>query len=221
MRRDGGPELVIRGEHPWLVSRQQGHPWPLPPRAVGAQAKVWLDRHASLRLADAGASAAAARGRRAGPRTQAVTARRRRWPPAAWTCGRTRNPLRLVSPRPSRFRPAATFPATISPIQSTTPAAIFTPPGSQPTSRRSLPLCSQPCRLTPNPGAGPFLLGSPRTPGGATPWISSTRVFWEAHEVWEGFWNALGSTTPEVLHDAVPNRKARSQTADGSCALNE
>jgi hypothetical protein len=45
----------------WLVSRQQGHPWPLPPRAVGAKAKVWLDRHASLRLADAGASAAAGR----------------------------------------------------------------------------------------------------------------------------------------------------------------
>jgi hypothetical protein len=58
---DGGPELVIRGEHPWLALRRQGHPWPLPPLAVGAKAEVWLDRHASLRLADAGASAAAAR----------------------------------------------------------------------------------------------------------------------------------------------------------------
>ena len=57
--RDGGPDLVIRGEQPWLASRQQGHPWPLPPGAVGAKADVWLDRHASLRLAGARASAAA------------------------------------------------------------------------------------------------------------------------------------------------------------------
>jgi len=42
--RDGFPQPMIRGEHPWLASRQQGHPWPLPPRAVGAKAEVWLDR---------------------------------------------------------------------------------------------------------------------------------------------------------------------------------
>jgi hypothetical protein len=88
MRRDGGPELVIRGEHPWLALRRQGHPWPLPPLAVGAKAEVWLDRHASLRLADAGASAAAARGQRAGRGTQMGKARRRRWRPAVWTYAR-------------------------------------------------------------------------------------------------------------------------------------
>ena len=28
---------------------------------------------------------------------------------------------------------------------------------------------------------------------------SLARVFyWEAHEVWEGFWNTLGRTTPEA-----------------------
>ena len=38
--RHGTPELVIQRKHPWLASRWQGHPWPLPPRAVGAKAKV-------------------------------------------------------------------------------------------------------------------------------------------------------------------------------------
>ena len=70
-RRDGGPELVIRGEHPWLVSnrrampvlprrrdqirepfelafRRQGPPRPLPPWAVAAKAKVWLDRRTGI-----------------------------------------------------------------------------------------------------------------------------------------------------------------------------
>jgi hypothetical protein len=70
-RRDGGPELVTRGEHPWLALRRQDHPWPLPPLAVGAKAEVWLDRHASLRLADAGVSAVAARDRPAVPRSPA------------------------------------------------------------------------------------------------------------------------------------------------------
>ena len=84
-RRDGGPELVIRGEHPWLALRRQGHPWPLPPLAVGAKAEVWLDRHASLRLADAGASTAAGRDRRAGRGTQTARGRRRRSPQATWT----------------------------------------------------------------------------------------------------------------------------------------
>jgi len=82
---DGRPELVIRGEHSGLALRRQGHPWPPPPLAVGAKAEVWLDRHASLRLADAGASAAAARGQRAGRGTQMGKARRRRWRPAVWT----------------------------------------------------------------------------------------------------------------------------------------
>ena len=37
--RDGGPELVIRGEDAWLATRRQGHPWLLPSRAVGAKAR--------------------------------------------------------------------------------------------------------------------------------------------------------------------------------------
>ena len=82
------PQLVIRRKHPWLALRRQGHPWPLPPLAVGAKAEVWLDRHASLRPADAGVFAAAARGRRAGRGTQIGRARRRRWRPAGWTSAR-------------------------------------------------------------------------------------------------------------------------------------
>ncbi len=63
-RCDSVSQPVIRREHAWLALRRQGHPWPLPPWAVEAKAEVWLDRHASLLLADAGASAAAASSRR-------------------------------------------------------------------------------------------------------------------------------------------------------------
>jgi hypothetical protein len=53
----------------------------------------------TLRDTDAGASAAAGRDRRGGPKTQTARVRRRHWPPAAWTCGRGRA-------RP-RWRPCA------------------------------------------------------------------------------------------------------------------
>jgi hypothetical protein len=61
-RRDGPPELVVgrkgavvampvlprrRDEVRHAIEltfRRQGHPWPLPPWAVAAKAKVWLDR---------------------------------------------------------------------------------------------------------------------------------------------------------------------------------
>jgi hypothetical protein len=31
-----------------LTFRRQGHPWPLPPWAVAAKAKVWLDRRTGI-----------------------------------------------------------------------------------------------------------------------------------------------------------------------------
>jgi hypothetical protein len=44
---DVGQFVGMSPPHPWLALRRQGHPWPLPPLAVGAKAEVWLDRHAS------------------------------------------------------------------------------------------------------------------------------------------------------------------------------
>jgi len=41
-RRHEGSEPVE------LTFRRQGHPWPLPPWAVAAKAKVWLDRRTGI-----------------------------------------------------------------------------------------------------------------------------------------------------------------------------
>jgi len=40
------------GEPVELTSRRQGHPWRLPPWAVAAQAKVWLDRQTGILAAN-------------------------------------------------------------------------------------------------------------------------------------------------------------------------
>jgi hypothetical protein len=65
-RRDGRPQRVVQRKHPVipmpvfsrlrdeigepveLTFRRQGHPWPLPPWAVAAKAKVWLDRRTGI-----------------------------------------------------------------------------------------------------------------------------------------------------------------------------
>ncbi|GDX94543.1 hypothetical protein LBMAG47_02060 [Planctomycetia bacterium] len=124
-QRDGFPQPVIRreysviampvlprrrheiGEPVELAFRRQGHPWPLPPWAVAAKAKVWLDRRTGILSANGESSTTPlAPGRvdlraRPGPTQLAALC-----PGSAWRM----RAIRPSGPRITESRPSALSP---------------------------------------------------------------------------------------------------------------